>query len=195
MELSTTEVSKTSDPTNSHRSPNVIFSLESGDGLTPSGWPDGPTMCRCGQVPVHASLSPRQAKERDLMTSGTCGPRSSGTSNSAALTCALENRLRAKTAERGSTLYRMTWKAKITPSGRRLPWLVASAHRTNGSGFIGWLAPSARTNCEHRAAGQKELTREHAGGTPSLMAQVSLIKDTGSNAKTDTDQLSPAHVR
>ena len=49
--------------------------------------------------------------------------------------------LKETTAILGSTLYKMTWKESITPSGRVLPWHVASGRRTSDSACIGWLTP------------------------------------------------------
>lgn len=74
------------------------------------------------------------------MTSGTYGPRSSTLSKSAVLQRFLENKLRRKTASLGSTLYRLTWKERITPSGRVIFALRASAHRISVSVSIGQLS-------------------------------------------------------
>lgn len=61
------------------------------------------------------------------MTSGTFGPRGSISSNSAALQQYLANRLRAKMGWAGSILYRLTWKERVTPSGRLICALRAQA--------------------------------------------------------------------
>jgi hypothetical protein len=42
--------------------------------------------------------------------------------------------LRARTDLAGSTLYRLTWKDRATPSGRLIPALRATARRTSGKG-------------------------------------------------------------
>ena len=82
-----------------------------------------------------------------MLTSGTCGPHGSISSTSAALQSSLESRLRARTASLGSTLYTLTWKQRVTPSGRSIPALRASARRTSGSGSgssrKGWNSPRA----------------------------------------------------
>ena len=93
-----------------------------------------------GPEAVRANLSARQAKEAGLMTSGTYGPRSSILSKSAVLQRFLENKLRRKTASLGSTLYRLTWKERITPSGRAIFALRASVLRTSVSVSIGQLS-------------------------------------------------------
>ena len=81
------------------------------------------------------------------MTSGTFGPRGTISSESADLQRSLESRLRARTASTGSTLYKLTWKARATPSGRLICALRASAPRTSDSdcGLLrkGWNTPRA----------------------------------------------------
>ena len=110
-------------------------------GVTPCDKPGGLTIDPSGLVHAHASLSARQAREAGLLTSDICGLRSSGSSGSAALTWSLANRLKRHCATIGSTMWRLTWKAKATPWGRSVPRLVATARRTSGSGCIGWPTP------------------------------------------------------
>ena len=71
----------------------------------------------------------------------TCGRRGSASSKSAVLQLYLENRLRTLMASRGSTLYRLTWKQRVTPSGRLICALRASAPRTSDSVFSSWPSP------------------------------------------------------
>lgn len=141
--------------------PNATGSLALASGATHSGKQDGPMTARCGPDPAHASLSARQAKAQGLMTSGTYGPPSSGSSSSAALTRSLESRLQAKTAELGSTLYSMRWSRKDTPAGRYLPWLVASVPRTSGSDCTGW--PTAQQR-DYKGAPGKAATEKGSFG-------------------------------
>lgn len=64
----------------------------------------------------------------------------------------LERNLKKKLSEQASTLYDLTWKGLVTPSGRLLPQLVASARRTDGSGYTGWPTPvteNARSSARH----------------------------------------------
>lgn len=79
------------------------------------------------------------------MTSGTYGPRSSTSSGSAALASSLESKLRLKTASLGSTLYQLTLKARVTPSGLSIFALRASVRRISASAHTGsgWPTPSA----------------------------------------------------
>jgi hypothetical protein len=44
----------------------------------------------------------------------------------------------------GSTLFRLTWKERVTPSGRRICALRASGRRTSGSGYTSWRSPTFR---------------------------------------------------
>ena len=68
-----------------------------------------------------------------LLTSGTYGPRSTISSKSAILTSYLASRLRQRTDLLGSTLFNLTWKERVTPSGRLIPALRASVRRTSAS--------------------------------------------------------------
>ena len=124
---------------------NVIFSPESESGPVPCVAQDGRMTVPSGQVPVLASLSARQAKERGLLTSGTCGPRSSILSVSAGLSQSLASRLQAVTVLHGSTLYRLTWKERATPAGRWIPALRASVRRISDNGSTGWPTPTGNS--------------------------------------------------
>lgn len=139
---------------------NAISSPGSASGLMGSGSPDGPTSALSGQVLVPASLSARRAKELGFLTSGTYGPRNSISSASAALSSGLASRLQVRTASLGSTLFKLTWKERATPSGRLIPALRASVLRTSGSGSElprkGWTTPQAH-DTSGRSQTQKEL--------------------------------------
>ena len=124
-------------------SPSAISSQALAFGPMPSGLPDGATTDLFGLVPARANLSARQAKELGLMTSGTFGQPSITSSKSASLQQSSESRLRAKTAILGSTLYTLTWKPWVTPSGRSRSRLRASVRRTSVTDFTGWLTPAA----------------------------------------------------
>lgn len=116
-------------------------------------WPDGRITERYGREVARASLSPALAKALGLMTSGTYGPPSNGLSRteSRTLSLSLANRLRARTDSIGSILYRLTWKDRVTPSGRSIPALRASVLRISDKGstgsLTGWATPVVR---DHR---------------------------------------------
>ena len=124
-------------------SPSATSSPASESGAWRCGAPAGPTTDLFGPVPALANLSARQARELGLMTSGTFGRTSTGSSRSAALQQSLESRLRVATQTLGSTLYRMTWKAWDTGSGRSRSRLRASVLRTSETGSTGWPTPGA----------------------------------------------------
>lgn len=156
-----------SNPESLPATPSVISSPASAVGRLPCNWPDGPQTDRSGLEAVLASLSARQAKAMGLLTSGTCGPPSTGSSNSAALQQFLANRLPAQLSALGSTLYSLTWKPWITPAGRTLVRQRASAPRRSGIEPTGWATPAAR-DYKSASAGASFLAErlEHTRGKP-----------------------------
>lgn len=124
--------------------PNVISSPVSAAGALPCSLPDGPPTDPCGQVPALASLSARQAREQGLLTSGIYGPPGFISLNSAALSQCLASRLKLQLDTTGSTLFTLTWKERVTPSGRHVCLLRPSAHRTSDNDCGGWHTPRAR---------------------------------------------------
>ena len=115
----------------------------------------GPTTGPCGPALVRANLSARQAAEMGLMMSGTFGRIGTISSGSAALLSSLASRLRARTAGRGSTLFNLTWKEQVTPSGLRLPLLRASVRRTADTDFGSWPTPNATDSTGAGTAGRQ----------------------------------------
>ena len=127
----------------------------------PSDSPDGPTTGPSGRGPAHANLSARQAAAVGLLTSGTYGPHCSTLLNSAVLIDFLASRLRAQPDLRGTTLYRTTWKLRVTPQVRPIFALRASAPRTSDSVCTGRPTPRS-AEAEH--AGRQANTG-HLGQT------------------------------
>ena len=123
---------------------NVTSSQGSVSGVTHSDQQGGKTTDQSGQDLVRANLSAAQAIKKGLLTSGTSGLTGSTSSNSADLQRSLENRLQAKTASVGSTLYKLTWKERTTPSGLSISALRASVRRTSGKDFGSWPTPTTR---------------------------------------------------
>lgn len=123
---------------------NAISSLVLESGRMLFVMPGGKIHAQCGQEVARASLSARQAKALGLLTSGTYGPPGSISSASADLQSYLASRLEDVTALLGSTLYKLTWKDWVTPAGRSLRLLRASALRTSENGCIGWPTPTTR---------------------------------------------------
>jgi len=127
--------------TTSEASPNAIGSPGLEGGATPYGSPDGTTHGPSGQVPAHVNRSVPRGKAMAPPIRAIFGRRGFGSSASAALSSALESRLRARMGLDGSTLYRLTWKHRVTPSHRRICALRASALPTSDSGSGSWPSP------------------------------------------------------
>ena len=144
MALSTAEASKMLCLLIWPGSPNAISSLGSLAGRSHCASPAGPKTVRSGPVAAHANLSARQAKAKGLMTLGTCGQPSVGSSHSVDLQRLLASRLQARTSILGSTLYSLTWKSWVTPAGRLLSRQRASVLRTSETGRTGWVTPTTR---------------------------------------------------
>lgn len=145
---------------------NAIFSPESACGAMPCGRPDGPTHGVFGPDRAPASHLAQQGKgseRQTLVTSGLSGPLSSG---SADLQSCLVSRLRMRFVTDGSTLFAMTWKTWVTPSGRLVFLLRASARRTSDSAFGSWPTPMGNS----RESSPKRYPRGNANlaGTAAL---------------------------
>jgi len=174
---------------------NAISSPASADGLKPCALPDGRTAPPSGQDHVPASRSVAQEQAKGLQTKDTCGLSSSDSSKPVSLQSFLANRLPQKLESRGSTLYKLTWKAKATPSGWRYFQLAASALRTKGKGSIGRLsAPWATTNAVNGDRGtyrdtEAMMIRTENGRQVNLQEQVSLASwGTPTASDMDTSQ-------
>ena len=150
-------------------------------GLMPCAGLDGLTTGPSGQAAVLASLSARQAKEMGLLTSGTFGPVSTTLlpMESRSLSLSLESRLRQKTASLGSTLYRLTWKVRVTPSGRSIHAVRASVLRISDNGCTGWPTPTTSDENASRTSNPqeyslRELSRPNSGTNLAIVAQAQL---------------------
>ena len=140
-----------------------ISSLVSAYGRLHSAAPDGRMTGRSGQAHAPASPSAPQESARVSMMNATCGLSFTGSSASAALTQSLVNKLRAKTALLGSTLYALTWKERVTPLGRSIPALRASVRRTSDKDCTGWPTPNASNGKGAYQDVKKNLARAAAG--------------------------------
>ena len=123
---------------------NAISLQGLASGLTHCAEQAGVTPDLFGLDHAHASHSVLPEKAQDSTTRVTSGRCSETSSASADLQRFLESRLQARTQMSGSTLYKMTWKTWVTPSGRYRSRLRASALRTSGIDCTGWATPGAR---------------------------------------------------
>lgn len=155
--------------TTSSHIPSATSSQALACGPTRFGSQDGQMIDLFGPVPVLANLSARQAKELGLMIAATCGLRSPGSSISADLQSCLASRLQARTQSLGSTLYKLTWKPWVMPSGLSRSRLRASALHTSATDAIGWQAlptPTARDYRGRYGAGLLARRMLHPRGVP-----------------------------
>jgi len=124
--------------------PSAIFSPALVSGHSHYVEPTGQMTFGFGQVPVLANLSARQARELGLLTSGTFGQPSTTSLPSVGLQSSLESKLRARLSSLGSTLYTLTWKPWVTPSGVCRSRLRASVRRISATDCTGWVTPTTR---------------------------------------------------
>ena len=119
--------------------PNVISSQGSVDGLTLCVSRDGETIGLFGReaAPVSPTASP--VKNSDKMTSATSGLLTLTLSNSENLQSSLENKLRERLLIDGGMLSPPTWKASVTPVGRRFCQLQQSARRIDVTDCSLWV--------------------------------------------------------
>jgi hypothetical protein len=129
--------------------PQMSLGLDSGtsspgsaDGHTPSVSPGPRTTATSGPGVAPASRSATRARGREFATLDIFGQHGSHSSSSVGLQSSLESRLRARMASGGSTLFALTWNDAVTPSGRRICALRASALRTSDSGCTSWPTPT-----------------------------------------------------
>lgn len=118
---------------------------------------------RFGREAARVNRSPLPEEETERTTRDTSGLLGTASFESECLQLALANKLQTRFATGGSTLFKMTWKEQITPSGRWLPRLAASARRTSDKGCGSW--PTARSTDGSKETRteegiQKELRRK-----------------------------------
>ena len=138
---------------------------------------DGLTVDLFGRVVAHANRLAPQATKKAPPTIAISGPSGSISSASAALQLSLVSKLKQQLDTAGSTLFKLTWKEKITPAGRSVSLLRASALRTSGSDSGLWPTTLASDSRGSAGVGKRELpnavkwigwpttsTRDHKGG-------------------------------
>ena len=154
------------------------------DGASPSAPPgfqttskSAPPLSRVSRgqalVPAGARRTSATSHPSFFDSSKHAGSRSSLESKSPQppLSDALAERLSKVTDRLGSTLYSMGWRHHVTPAGRSLFLLAASAHRTSGSVSTGepkgWPTPvkSDSSNTRNRSANRTPGGHHHDGQT------------------------------
>jgi len=170
---------------------NVTSSQGSVSGVTHSDQQGGKTTDQSGQDLVRANLSAAQAIKKGLLTSGTSGLTGSTSSNSADLQRSLENRLQAKTASVGSTLYKLTWKERTTPSGLLISALRASVRRTSGNVSGSWPTPTTR---DHKGGYQGGRIRNGKISTDTLDVAAQLSGWATPTSMTGGTNIAPSHL-
>jgi len=121
--------------------PSATSSQASGAGPWPSDSQDGLTTDPSGPAAAPVNLSASQAKERGLLTSGTYGRIGSILYGHCDLTPSLVSKLKQQLTTGGSTLFKMTWKEKVTLSRQSVSLLRASGLRTSGNDSGSWPTP------------------------------------------------------
>jgi hypothetical protein len=190
-------------------SSSATSSPGSGGGPSPCNSPESPPAPVCGPAPAPANLSPSPGKERESQTSGTSGLPSSPSSEPAILPSSSESKsparqcsdllqsrlnevLEKRFSQCGSMEYSLTSKVQVTPAGRRIFRLRASALRTSvnvvGGEQSGWPTPTASSTAGAwvgRDGGLNLQTAAQMSGWPTPSSRD--WKDTPGMATTGTN--------
>ena len=122
---------------------NVTSSPALVAGATPCALPDGPRIDLFGRAVAPANPSAPPVPGGALPTNAISGLSGSTSSASADLTLSLVSRLKQRLTTAGSTLFSLTWREKVTPAGRLVSRLAASARRTLDNDCGLWQTPQA----------------------------------------------------
>ena len=123
---------------------SATSSLESVVGVMHSNLQDGQQIDLFGQDHHPVSHSQLQEKEKPKMTNDTSGHTSSISSESVRLQQYLASKLPQQLEQTGSTIYKLTWKTKVTPQQWQYCQLAASVPRTKENDSSSWPTPAAR---------------------------------------------------
>jgi hypothetical protein len=137
------EIFSKSEPKICEALPSATSSPELESGAMPLDVQDGMTLDLFGREVVLAPPSRAQAKATGLMTLVISGRLGNDSSQSATLQRSLENSLIKQLDSAGSTLFKLTWRGKDTPLGRRYLEHAVSALRRSGSDCISVPRPTA----------------------------------------------------
>jgi hypothetical protein len=156
MERLTGDESKKSIRPTSPDSSSATSSPALAAGHSPCLWRDGHQRLLFGPDHALANRFRALASGEGTLTSGTSGPSGSDLSASAVLQSSLESRLRAAMGLNGSMEYLLTWKTRVTPAGRPICALRASARFIEGRGSGGLPTPIAS---DHKGSGWRRKPR------------------------------------
>lgn len=117
---------------------NVISSQESQDGSLLRELQDGQKIANCGPQACRVSLSALPGRNVELKMTATFGRTCSDLFGHASPQHSWVSNLQTLLGMAGLTWLPMTWKTRVTPSGRQLSQLAPLARRTSGIGS-GWL--------------------------------------------------------
>jgi len=130
--------------------PDLFSAISSPDlaaGATPCALPDGPRTDLFGRAVAPVSPSAQPVRAAALPTGAISGLSGSISSASANLTLSLASKLKQRLTTDGSTLFKLTWREKVTPAGRLVCRLAASGRRTSDKDFglwpTSWASPRA----------------------------------------------------
>jgi DNA (cytosine-5)-methyltransferase 1 len=153
-----------------------------------AGWPEDRPVWT-GSCPCQPLAQP--AKVRALLTSGISGLSGSTSSASADLTLSLVSKLKQRLTTDGSTLFKLTWREKVTPAGRLVYRLAASGRRTSDNDFGSWPTSWASPRATDPKCGG-HYTENCEGGEICRRTQAYQLADTqhterGAERQIDTD--------
>jgi hypothetical protein len=120
---------------------NAISSPVLESGPTCSDLLAGPMTDLFGQAVAPVQVSQQRAKAKGLKTLAISGLVGLASSASQDLQQSLESKLIKQLDSAGSTLFKQTWKRRVTPLGRRYLEHTASALRTGDSAFTSLPTP------------------------------------------------------
>lgn len=122
-----------------------------------------------GPGPAPVNRSPTRARGAAFSTLDIFGQHGSHSSRSVALQSSLESKLRQRLASSGSILFVLTWNDAVTPSGRRICALRASARPTSASACSSWPTPTVSRGDYSYAHGDHDAKTLKLAGVAKLV--------------------------
>jgi hypothetical protein len=151
---------------------------------------DGMTNDPCGQEAHPVSHSVQQETKKDKTTLDTSGRCSSISSASVALQLSLENRLQQRLEQAGSTIYKLTWKQKVTPQQWSYCQRAASVPRIketdSGQLQSAWPTPMTADNRDRGSFDDPVIQRRMRIGKSIELSMLVYVVTSGPEANTYT---------